>query len=284
MIKLTECPRDAMQGLVKFVPTELKVQYINSLLKVGFDTIDFGSFVSPKSVPQMSDTVDVIKKLDLYDSDSAILAIVANLKGAEQAVYFDEIDYLGYPFSVSETFQLKNANSTIDQSLSRVDEIYNLCLQTNHEMVIYLSMAFGNPYGDPWDEDIVANWAEKLADIGIDKIALADTVGLSTPESISRLFKAVIPEFSFVEFGAHLHSNPANSYEKIAAAYNAGCRKFDSAIMGFGGCPMAEDTLTGNIATESLLDFLDKKNEDTGLNYEQFEQSKRIAARIFGLH
>lgn len=282
MLKLIECPRDAMQGLDKIVPTELKIQYLNSLLKVGFDTIDFGSFVSPKAVPQMHDTIDVVRKLNLYDSDSALLAIVANLRGAEQAIFFDEIDYVGFPFSVSETFQQRNANSSIEQSLIRVEEINNLCLQNNRELIVYLSMAFGNPYGDPWDEEIVAHWSEKLGDIGVHTIALSDTVGVSTPETINRIFSTVMPEFSFIEFGAHLHSNPLNSKEKIIAAYNAGCRRFDSAIMGFGGCPLAEDKLTGNIATETLLEVFEELNEETGIDYDALEDARRIAARIFG--
>lgn len=284
MLKLIECPRDAMQGLEKFVPTELKIQYINSLLKVGFDTIDFGSFVSPKAVPQMHDTVDVIRKLDLYDSNTALLAIVANLRGAEQAVFFDEIDYVGFPFSISETFQQRNANSSIEQSLNRVEEIYSLCEQNNRELVIYLSMAFGNPYGDAWDDSIVAQWIEKLGDIGVNTIALSDTVGVSTPDNIRRLFNTLTYEFSFIEFGAHLHSNPNNSYEKIKAAYDAGCRRFDSAMMGFGGCPMALDELTGNIATETLLEFMKDNDEETHLDLEALRESRKIAARIFGGH
>jgi hydroxymethylglutaryl-CoA lyase len=282
MLKMIECPRDAMQGLEKFVPTELKIQYINSLLKVGFDTIDFGSFVSPKAVPQMHDTIDVVRKLNLYDSDTALLAIVANIRGAEQAIFFDEIDYVGFPFSVSETFQQRNANSSIEQSLLRVEEINTLCEQNNRELVIYLSMAFGNPYNDLWNEEIVAHWVEKLADIGIKTIALSDTVGMATNDIITRLFSSLIPEFSFIEFGAHLHSNPKYTKEIIEAAYNAGCRRFDSAMMGFGGCPMASDKLVGNIATESLVDYMLSKNEDIGLDLDALENSKRIAARIFG--
>lgn len=282
MLKLIECPRDAMQGLEKIVPTELKVQYINALLRVGYDTIDFGSFVSPKAVPQMHDTIDVIRKLDLYDSDTALLAIVANYRGAEQAIFFDEIDYVGFPFSVSETFQQRNANSSIQQSLTRVEEINNLCDQNNRELVVYLSMAFGNPYGDPWNEEIVANWVAQLGDIGIHTIALSDTVAMSTPESIHSIFSTVIPEFSFIEFGAHLHSNPENAVKKIDAAYRAGCMRFDSAMMGFGGCPMAEDKLTGNIATETLLEYMQHRNEVTGLDLDALEEAKRIAARIFG--
>ncbi len=285
MLKLIECPRDAMQGLEKFVPTELKIQYINSLLKVGFDTIDFGSFVSPKAVPQMHDTVDLVRKLDIYDSDTALLAIVANLRGAEQAIFFDEIDYVGFPFSVSETFQQRNTNSSIEQSLMRVEEINTLCEQNNRELIVYLSMAFGNPYNDLWSEEIVAHWAAKLGDIGVNTIALADTVGVATPENIKQLFGAIMPEFPYIEFGAHLHSNPKNATEKIKAAYDAGCRRFDSAMMGFGGCPMASDELTGNIATETLLEFVESSTqEESGLNLDALREAKRIAARIFGPH
>lgn len=285
MLKLIECPRDAMQGLEKFIPTELKIQYINSLLKVGFDTIDFGSFVSPKAVPQMHDTIDLVRKLNIYDSDTALLAIVANYRGAEQAIFFDEIDYVGFPFSVSETFQQRNANASIEQSLSRVEEINTLCEQNNRELVVYLSMAFGNPYEDLWNEEIVAHWAEKLGDIGVHTIALADTVGVATPETIQSLFKTLIPEFSFIEFGAHLHSHPKKATERIKAAYDAGCRRFDSAMMGFGGCPMASDDLIGNIATESLLEFVqNSSDEESGINHEALREAKRIAARIFGQH
>lgn len=282
MLRLIECPRDAMQGLEKFVPTELKIQYINSLLKVGFDTIDFGSFVSPKAVPQMSDTIDVIKKLDLYDTDTALLSIIANVRGAEQAAVFDVIDCLGFPFSISETFQQRNTNSSIEQSLARVGEIYDICEQTNKELIIYLSMAFGNPYNDQWNEEIVASWIEKLVDIGVNTVALSDTVGIADGDRISRLFSSLTFEFPFVEFGVHLHSNPLNSVEKIKAAYNAGCRRFDSAILGYGGCPMADDTLTGNIATEKIIEFCNSIGEETGLDFEAFEQSMRIANRIFG--
>jgi hydroxymethylglutaryl-CoA lyase len=271
-----------MQGLEKFVPTELKIQYINALLKCGFDTLDFGSFVSPKAVPQMHDTIDVVRKLNLYESDTALLAIVANLRGAEQAVFFDEIDYVGFPFSISETFQQRNTNSSIDQSLSRVEEINTLCEQNNREMVVYLSMAFGNPYGDPWDEEIAAHWAEKLSDVGVNTISLSDTVGVSTVDNINRIFSTLTKEFSFIEFGVHLHSKPEESLSKIESAFNAGCRRFDSAMMGFGGCPMASDKLTGNIATEKVIEFFKEKNIDTELNFEALREASKIAARIFG--
>lgn len=281
MLKLIECPRDAMQGLERFIPTELKIQYINSLLKVGFDTIDFGSFVSPKSVPQMHDTADVIRKLDLYESESALLAIVANLRGAEQAVFFEEIDFIGFPFSISETFQQRNSNASLEQSLIKVEEINNLCEQNNRSLIVYLSMAFGNPYGDPWDEEIVAHRVEQLADAGVQTIAVSDTVGIATEKSVSSLFKKLMPEFPFIEFGAHLHSNPINALEKIKAAYDAGCRRFDSTLLGFGGCPFAEDKLTGNIATEKIIEFANQQNEETGLDLEALQVSQKIANRIF---
>lgn len=281
MVKITECPRDAMQGIIEFIPTELKIQYINSLLKVGFDVIDFGSFVSSKAVPQLRDTIEVLKKLDLKDSYSQLLAIVANTRGAEEASIFDEIDYLGFPFSVSDEFQKRNTNSSREQSLIRVDEISNLCASRNKEIVLYLSMAFGNPYNEPWDIDIVAHWVEKLNENGIHYIALSDTIGSSTPESIKLLFNTLTKEFPFIEFGAHLHSTKESTKEKIIAAYESGCNNFDSAIMGFGGCPMAKDDLTGNISTEILLDFLKEKDELPELDEDAFIKSQKIAKRIF---
>lgn len=281
MVKLTECPRDAMQGIIEFIPTDLKIQYINSLLKVGFDVVDFGSFVSSKAVPQLRDTVEVLKKLDLKDSYSQLLAIVANIRGAEEATIFDEIDYLGFPFSVSEEFQKRNTNSTREQSLIRVDEISNLCASRNKEIVLYLSMAFGNPYNEPWNIDIIAEWVEKLSENGIHYIALSDTIGSSTPESIKLLFNTLTKEFPFIEFGAHLHSTKETTREKIIAAYESGCTNFDSAIMGFGGCPMAKDDLTGNISTEILLDFLKEKDELPELDEDALIKSQIIAKRIF---
>ncbi len=281
MIKLTECPRDAMQGIIEFIPTDLKIQYINSLLKVGFDVIDFGSFVSSKAIPQMRDTIEVLKKLDLRDSYSQLLAIVANTRGAEEASMFDNIDYLGFPFSISEEFQQRNTNSSREQSLLRVDEISNLCVSRNKEIVLYLSMAFGNPYAEPWDMDIVAHWVEKLNNNGIHYIALSDTIGSSTPESIKLLFNTLTKEFPFIEFGAHLHSTKESTFEKITAAYESGCKNFDSAIMGFGGCPMATEELTGNIATEILLDFLKEKDELPELDEDALIKSQIIAKRIF---
>jgi hydroxymethylglutaryl-CoA lyase len=283
MIKIIECPRDAMQGISEFIPTAKKVEYINSLLKVGFDTIDFGSFVSPKAVPQMSDTEQVIEQLDLTNSKTKLLAIVANLRGAETAVRFNDIAYLGYPFSVSETFQLKNTNSTIEQSLERVYEMHNLCNIFHKELVVYISMAFGNPYGDVWDAEIVAKWMEKLSDYGIRIIALADTVGVSTIDNISYLFKTLIPDFSHIEIAAHLHSNPKQTEQKISAAYKAGCRRFDTAMLGFGGCPMAEDKLTGNISTEILVDYCEENNIEHNLDLDLFDECYDKAHDVFGI-
>ncbi len=279
MIKLTECPRDAMQGIHDFIPTEEKIEYLNAVLDVGFDVIDFGSFVSPKAIPQMQDTAGIVKQLKVSSSSSKLLAIIANARGAEDACKFDEITYLGFPFSVSETFQQRNTNSSIQESLKRVEEIQSLCTKHNKQLVVYLSMAFGNPYGDKWDTDIVIGWAKKLEGMGIKILSLADTIGSSTPENISLLFSSLIPELKNVQFGAHLHSRKETAKEKIAAAYNNGCRNFDSAILGFGGCPMAKDDLTGNIATEIVLDhFSDQK-----LNYnkEAFQKAMAISSRIF---
>ena len=265
-LKLVECPRDAMQGIKDFIPTQLKADYINSLLKVGFDTIDFGSFVSPKAIPQMQDTGELLKLLDLSATRSRLLAIIANQRGAEDACAFDEISYLGFPFSISETFQQRNTNSSILESLKRVSEIQALCEKHNKKLVVYISMAFGNPYGDEWNTQIAIDWTHKLYQEGIRIIALADTIGVSDPENISYLFSGLIPEFKDVEFGAHLHSRKENAQEKIDAAYKAVCRRFDSAIHGFGGCPMAKDDLTGNIATEDLEFYFEANKVDLRLD------------------
>lgn len=272
-MKIIECPRDAMQGIKEFIPTQTKVNYLNSLLKVGFDTIDFGSFVSPKAIPQMQDTAEVLKQLDLSTTKSKLLAIVANTRGAGQACEFGEIRYLGFPFSISETFQQRNANSSIAESLVRVEEIQNLCMKHNKELVVYISMAFGNPYGDVWNSDIVINWTKKLSDMGIKIIALSDTVGVSDKENINYLFSNIIPEFKGVEIGAHLHSTKEKALEKIEAAYKSGCQRFDVAIHGFGGCPMAKDDLTGNLATEDLELFFDTNNIPLNLNIELLQKA-----------
>jgi hydroxymethylglutaryl-CoA lyase len=281
MLKIIECPRDAMQGLHQFVPTELKARYINKLLQVGFDTIDFGSFVSPKAIPQMSDTGDVLKQLKLSDTSSKLLAIVANTRGALDAVQFDEITYLGYPFSVSETFQLRNTNATIDESLHRVGEIQDICLANNRKLVVYLSMGFGNPYGDPWNVEIVQHWVDHLAEMQIKILALSDTIGVSNPENISYLFSNLIPPYPDVEFGAHLHTQPHNWREKVEAAYKSGCRRFDAAMKGYGGCPMAKDELTGNMPTEHLLSYFDDQKIDLEFNREAFLNAMALVPEVF---
>ncbi|MDQ3190475.1 MAG: hydroxymethylglutaryl-CoA lyase [Bacteroidota bacterium] len=280
-MNLIECPRDAMQGIKEFIPTEKKAAYINQLLKVGFHTIDFGSFVSPKAIPQMQDTEQVLKMLDLSSSSSKLLAIVANLRGAQQAADFDEITYLGFPFSISETFQQRNANSSIAESLNRVEEIQKLCIKQNKQLVIYISMAFGNPYGDKWNSEIVIDWTKKIADMGVKIIALSDTIGVAESSSISYLFSALIPEFKDIEIGAHLHTTPETWKEKVEAAFNNGCKRFDSAIKGYGGCPMAKDDLTGNMPTERLLEFFKSSNVETGINQTEFEKAMKIAELTF---
>jgi hydroxymethylglutaryl-CoA lyase len=280
-IKLTECPRDAMQGIHDFIPTELKVAYINLLLQVGFDTIDFGSFVSPKAIPQMQDTAAVLKKLDLSTTRSKLLAIIANYRGAEDAAQYDEISYLGYPFSISETFQLRNANTTLDAAFDTVKRITELCNHKNKELLVYLSMCFGNPYGDEWNVDIVQQWTEKLIAEGIKIIALSDTVGVATPQQISDIYPALCNSFPNTEFGLHLHATPNGWRDKIEASYQAGCKRFDSALKGYGGCPMAADELTGNIATENLIGYLQSQNEHLGLNMDKFREAMGYSGKVF---
>lgn len=281
MVKLIECPRDAMQGLHDFIPTATKATYINQLLKVGFDTIDFGSFVSPKAIPQLKDTAEVLNQLDLSNTKSKLLSIVANQRGAIDACNFEEINYLGFPFSISETFQQRNTNSSIEESLIRVADIQNLCSKNNKKLVVYISMAFGNPYGDLWNSDIVIEWTKKLADLGVEIIALSDTTGVSNPENISYLFSNTIPEFKNIEIGAHLHTTPDTWSEKVTAAYNSGCMRFDGAIKGFGGCPMATDDLTGNMATENLIQYFNQNKIELGLNNVEFEQSMLDSLKVF---
>ncbi|MBE9465302.1 hydroxymethylglutaryl-CoA lyase [Dyadobacter subterraneus] len=279
-MKIIECPRDAWQGHHPFIPTDQKIEYLNTLLRVGFDTIDFGSFVSAKAMPQVSDTAEIISKLNLTNSTTKLLAIVANERGAAQACDFDEISYLGYPFSISETFQLRNTNSTIEQSLNRVQEIQKLCEQKNKELVIYISMGFGNPYGDLWNPEIVLQWIEKLSAFGISIFSLADTVGLALIDDISSLFNQLIPANPHLEFGAHFHTKPEDWKIKIEAAYNAGCRRFDGALLGYGGCPMAQDDLIGNMPTERLLDFMMEKKEPNLLDLNAFEEAKEMFLRL----
>lgn len=281
-VKIIECPRDAMQGLHEVIPTDVKVKYINQLLKVGFDTIDVGSFVSPKAIPQMRDTADVLNKLELENAKSKLLAIVANPRGAEDALKFDEISYLGFPFSISETFQQRNTNSSIEESLLRVEEIQNLCLKNKRKLVVYISMAFGNPYGDKWNSDIAIDWSRRLHEkLGIEILALSDTIGVSNPENISSLFTALIPELPKVEFGAHLHSTPETVIEKVDAAFKAGCRRFDGAIKGFGGCPMAKDDLTGNMPTEEMVVYFKQNKIGTTIDESEFEKSIKLALNTF---
>jgi hydroxymethylglutaryl-CoA lyase len=280
-IKLIECPRDAMQGWKQFIPTEKKIQYINSLLKVGFDTIDFGSFVSPKAIPQMADTKEVISKLEIRNTNTQLLAIVANYRGAEEASAYDAISYMGFPFSVSETFQHRNTNSSIAESLSRVEEIQNLCMKTGKELVIYISMGFGNPYGDLYDEEIVFNWVKRLVEMDIEIISLADTVGIATAEQVYDMTSYLIESLPGTEIGVHLHSTAANWKEKLETAVKSGCKRFDGALKGIGGCPMANDELVGNMNTEWMIDYFKQKNLITGLNEEALKESLRIAGEIF---
>jgi hydroxymethylglutaryl-CoA lyase len=280
-VKIIECPRDAMQGIKDWIPTESKVQYLQSLLRCGFDTIDFGSFVSPKAIPQMVDTAEVLSKLDLSKTESKLLGIVANVRGAESASQHNEIQYLGYPFSISENFQMRNTHKTIAQSIETLSEILNIADRTNKEVVTYLSMGFGNPYGDPWNVEIVGAWAEKLAAMGVTILSLSDTVGTSDPETIEYLFKNLIPKYPNIEFGAHLHTTPTAWHEKVNAAYKAGCRRFDGAIQGFGGCPMAKDELTGNMPTEKMLSYFTAEKVDCNINPMSFESSHNEATKIF---
>lgn len=280
-VKIIECPRDAMQGIKEFIPTEKKVAYIQSLLRVGFDTIDFGSFVSPKAIPQMQDTAEVLAKLDLSATKSKLLAIIANTKGAELASVHPEIQYLGYPFSISENFQMRNTHKTIAESIITLQEILNIADKSNKEVVAYLSMGFGNPYGDPWSVEIVGEWTEKLAGMGVKILSLSDTIGSSTPEVIDYLFSNLIPKYPEIEFGAHLHTTPDKWFEKVDAAYKAGCIRFDGAIQGFGGCPMAKDDLTGNMPTEKMLSYFTAEKVVTNLNSLSFESSYNEATKIF---
>jgi hydroxymethylglutaryl-CoA lyase len=279
-IQLIECPRDAMQGLHGFVPTELKVAYLNLLLQVGFHTLDFGSFVSPKAIPQMRDTEDVLSRLEL-NSTTKLLAIVANLKGVQNAVKHSEITYLGFPFSISETFQQRNTNSSIAQALNTVEEMLSLCDKHQKQAVVYLSMGFGNPYGDEWSTDIVTHWANELAGKGVKIISVADTVGISTPEKIKATLPPLVQQFPHVAFGLHLHSTPQQRLEKIEAAFETGCIRMDSALKGFGGCPMAADDLTGNIATEEVIQYLTSKGIELNLNLEKWQEAMVFSRNIF---
>lgn len=283
-MKIIECPRDAMQGLTEFIPTEKKIRYINQLLEVGFDTIDFGSFVSPKAIPQLRDTVEVLGELNWEASPSKLLAIVANTRGAEEACKHEAITYLGFPLSISETFQQRNTNKSIGEALNTVAEIQELCQQSGKKLVCYISMGFGNPYGDPYDVKTVEQFVDILVTLGIEIISLADTIGVSNPENITFLFTSLAKKFPAVELGAHLHSNPKSAAEKVEAAFNAGCKRFDGAIKGFGGCPMAKDDLVGNLATETILECLGSYGAAPDLNQEAFQKSLLLADEIFPKH
>lgn len=281
MVKLIECPRDAMQGISSFIPTQVKADYLNRLLRVGFDALDFGSFVSPKAIPQMRDTPDVLDLLDLEQTNTRLLAIVANARGALDAAAFPQVRYLGYPFSVSETFQLRNTNAGIQESLGRVAEIQEICSKSGKELVIYLSMGFGNPYGDPWNAGIVQHWVERLAGSGATIFQLSDTIGVATPQSIRYLFSRLLATFPDLEIGAHFHTTPPSWREKVEAAYLSGCRRFDGAIKGYGGCPMARDELTGNMPTEHLIAFFEEKGEPLNVDRLAFRSALEHSNLVF---
>ncbi|MFN3997252.1 hydroxymethylglutaryl-CoA lyase [Algoriphagus sp.] len=281
MIKLVECPRDAMQGLPNFIDTAIKAAYINQLLEVGFDTIDFGSFVSPKAIPQMRDTAEVLELLDLHDSKSKLLAIVANTRGAEDALHFQEIDYLGFPLSISETFQQRNTNASINEALKTVEAIQNFCEAKGKKQVVYLSMGFGNPYGDPYSPELVAEFVEKLAQLQVETISLSDTIGVASSELITNLFEVQIQAFPHIEFGAHLHSRRESIQEKVLAGLKGGCKRFDGALKGFGGCPMAKDELVGNMATEVMIETLENEGYSLGLNKSELLESMKLTQFVF---
>jgi len=280
-VKIIECPRDAMQGIKAFIPAEDKAKYIQALLGCGFDTVDFGSFVSPKAIPQMVNTAEVLSLLDLSKTKSKLLAIVANVRGAQNACIHEEIQYLGYPFSISENFQMRNTHKTIEQSVEALKEILQIAHANNKEVVTYISMGFGNPYGDPWNVGIVGEWTEKLAEMGARILSLSDTVGTSTPENITYLFSNLIPKYSDIEFGAHLHTTPTKWHEKVNAAFTSGCRRFDGAVQGFGGCPMAKDELTGNMPTEKMLSYFTTEKVTTNVNWIAFEAAFNKATELF---
>ena len=283
-VAIIECPRDAMQGIKTFIPTEAKVQYIQSLLRCGFHTIDFGSFVSPKAIPQMADSGEVLLRLDLNNTKSKLLAIIANVRGAKDASQYKAIDYLGFPFSISENFQMRNTHKTIAQSIDTLKEILNIANNKAKEVVVYLSMGFGNPYGDPWNVDIVAAWTEKLYKMGVKILSLSDTVGTSTPKVIDYIYTNLIKQYEDIVFGAHLHTTPTTWFEKIDAAYQAGCRRFDGAIQGFGGCPMAKDELVGNMPTEKMISYFTSNNVTTNIKTLSFESSHNEATKIFNVY
>ncbi len=280
-VKIIECPRDAMQSIMTFIPTKTKLKYLQSVVDVGFDVVDIGSFVSSKVIPQLSDTKEIIDSINISNSNSKLLTIVANKKGAENASLYEKISFIGYPFSISESFQIRNTNKTINDSLDELDNILTISDKANKETVVYLSMCFGNPYGDPWNLDLVNEWVFKLSKIGINTISLSDTIGSSSPESISSIFKSVLKNHKNIEFGAHLHSEPKTSYNKIKSAFEAGCRRFDAVIKGYGGCPMASNELVGNIATEKLVTFLEKKKVSININSTKFEKCYQLSSDFY---
>ena len=282
--KIVECPRDAMQGIQSFIPTTEKVNYLQFLLQVGFHSLDFGSFVSVRAVPQMRDTAHVLDQLDLSKTKTKLLAIVANLRGAETALNFEQIEYIGFPFSISENFQMRNTHKTISESLNSLQQIKELTDKSNKTLVLYLSMGFGNPYGDPWSVEVVSQWVERLAQMEIEIISLSDTVGQAASEDISFLYSTLIPAFSSIEFGAHFHTHPNKGYKKLKAAFDAGCRRFDGAIYGFGGCPMASDALVGNMPTEKVITFLNERGIDTGLCMTSFESAMNKTKELFSTY
>jgi hydroxymethylglutaryl-CoA lyase len=279
-LQIIECPRDAMQGWKQIIPTEKKVAYINSLLEVGFDTLDFGSFVSPKAIPQMADTKEVLGRLHL-NSLTKLLAIVANVRGAEDATAYEQIHYLGFPFSISPTFQIRNTNSSMEESMARIEDIQNLCMRNGKQLVVYLSMGFGNPYGDEYSEEILLKWADEMVQKGISIISLADTVGVATPQQISFALQTLIPKYPQVTFGVHLHASPDNWMEKLEAAISSGCTRFDGALKGIGGCPMAQDELIGNMDTENIISFMQEKGFELPYNFKALQKSAALASEIF---
>ncbi|MGV3540107.1 MAG: hydroxymethylglutaryl-CoA lyase [Rufibacter sp.] len=280
-MKIIECPRDAMQGLPDFVPTQVKIDYLQALLHVGFHTLDFGSFVSPKAIPQMQDTAQVLEQLDISNTKTKLLVIVANVRGAEQAMAHDVIRFIGFPLSLSEEFQKRNTNKTIKEALAEVAQMQELCVKAKKELVLYLSMGFGNPYGEPWQPELAAQMTMQLAELGVGIICLSDTIGVSTPETITQLFSTLIPAFPQVEFGAHLHTTPATWQEKVEAAYASGCRRMDGALLGYGGCPMAKDELVGNMPTEKMLGYLQEKGVPLDLNQNALQEALALANRVF---
>lgn len=280
-MKLIECPRDAMQGIKDFIPTEVKANYINQLLKVGFDTIDFGSFVSPKAIPQMADTAEVLDRLELDNTTSRLLAIIANTRGAEEAAKYKQIDYLGFPLSVSETFQQRNTNKSIAEAMQQLAEIQDICHKHGKTLVTYISMGFGNPYEDPWDVETVLNFLRELDRLQVKIVSLSDTIGVATPENITYLFSHLIPAFGHIEFGAHLHTTPATWQEKVEAAYHSGCRRFDGALRGYGGCPMAKDELVGNMPTENMISYFENIGVDLHLNKAALQAAMAESGAVF---